>query len=165
MTRLLDRVQGPSPSYKVRRARLELWRMQAAGAADEVVRVSGPLRQRIPTDQETGQHVIQQSDGILWCSVCGLYTRKRQSRQFAAMCIGVARPSVTALKDCRHPTLRFAFRETTDVNAEVFALLAHTYRCRMRQYAQQLLFGCDAARCVCWPGETLVRPDNPLSLP
>ena len=165
MTTLLNRVQGPNPSYKVRKARLELWRRQAAGVADEVVRVSGPLRQRVPTDQETGQHVIQQSDGILWCSVCGLYTRKRQSRQFAAACTGVARPTVTALRDGRHPTRRFAFRETTDVCAEVFALPAHSYRCRLRQYAQQLLFGYDAARCDCWPGETLVRPDNPLSLP
>ena len=164
MTKLLDRVQGPTPSDAIRKARLGLWKQRSSRAVNDLVEVSGPIRSRTPTDQETGQHVIQQSDRILWCTQSSLYTRKRQSRQFAAACIGVARPSLVALKDACHPRLQCAFKQNSDACAEVFALLAHSYSCRIRQYAQQILFGFAAARCSCFSGETALRPDNPLSL-
>ena len=123
------------------------------------------VRKRLSTIEETGQHDIRQSDGVLWCSVCGHYTLKRQSRQFASVCTGVPRPSLAALKEGRHPVLGYAFRRTATAPAEVFALPAHSYSCRMRQYALQLCFGYDAASCSCMPGGVGARTGNPLSLP
>ena len=164
MTRLLDRVQGPIPSPAVRKARLTIRKMKSSRSVVTTVRLAGPVRTRQPTEQETGEHTIQQSDGMLWCSTCGLYTRKRQSRQFASICTGEARPSLNALRGGRHPVLQYSFRQTTETTAEAFALPAHSYSCRMRQYARQLVFGYDAARCTCMPGQTVADPRNPLSL-
>ena len=165
MTKLLDRVQGSQPSLAVRRARLRLWRGRGSRTVDAVVKISGPIRERQSAIQETGQHDIRQSDGVLWCAVCGLYTLKRQSRQFASVCTGVPRTSLTALKEGKHPVLGYAFRQTTAAPAEVFALPAHSYSCRLRQYALQLCFGYDAASCSCMPEGVGARTDNPLSLP
>ena len=104
------------------------------------------------------------SDGTLWCQVCGLYTRKRQRRQFGVECTQVARASLAALREGRHPMRAFKFRRTTPVIAEIFARAAHTANCIVRQESMRLLEGYDAMSCDCFPPSEGARHDLPLTL-
>ena len=129
-----------------------------------MMQVVGPLRTRVPAPDETGGHELMLSDGNVWCNDCGLYSRKRQSRQFGVVCTQVARASLAALREGRHLVPGFQFRETRKVIAEVFARSAHTPACTVRQESQRLLFGYDTMSWSCVPISENARQDNPLTL-
>ena len=151
MNRIIDRVQGSRPSKRIRQLRLHVWQQARRARPTPDVKVAGPLRTRIPAPEETGDHELMLSDGNVWCYQCGLYSRKRQSRQFGVACTQVARASLAALRDGRHPINGFHFRDTHKVMAEVFARAAHTPQCIVRQESQRLLYGHDAMSCTCFP--------------
>ena len=161
MNRLMDRVQGRRPSKKIRQLRLHVWQQARRGNVPQVAQLSGPVRTRVPTPDETGNHELMLSDGTIWCQQCGLYTRKRQSRQFGVECTQVARASLAALREGRHPVRAFKFRRTTHAVAEVFARPAHTAECTVRQESMRFLGGYDSMSCICNPPSLGARCDNP----
>ena len=151
MHRIMDRVQAIQPSKRIRLLRLQVMQQARRRTHTPGVKVAGPIRTRVPAPEETGGHELMLSDGNVWCNECGLYSRKRQSRQFGVVCTQVARPSLAALRDGRHPVKGFHFRNTRKVMAEVFARAAHTPRCIVRQESQRLLYGHEAMSCTCFP--------------
>lgn len=118
MMMLRDRVGGPIPSQRVLNERLKVIQQTRRGRVTPLTSCLGPMRERLPTVDETGGHELMISDGTVWCYDCALYTRRRQSRQFANECTQVARPSLTALRDGRHPRHSFLFRSAEHVVAE-----------------------------------------------
>ena len=164
MNRIIDRVQGSRPSKRIRQLRLHVWQQARRGRRTPSTQVAGPLRTRIPSPEETGGHELMLSDGNVWCNECGLYSRKRQSRQFGVACTQVARASLAALREGRHPVKGFHFRDTHKVMAEVFARAAHTAQCIVRQESQRLLYEHDAMSCSCFPPSEGARQDNPFTL-
>ena len=117
----------------------------------QTTHVAGPVRTRVPTPDETGSHELMLSDGTLWCCQCGLYTRKRQSRQFGVQGTQVARASLMALREGRHLVHAFKFRQTTKLVAEAFARPTHTAQCTVRQESMRFLSGYDNMSCTCFP--------------
>lgn len=165
MNRIIDRIEGVQPSKRSRQLRLRVWQQARRGKRTPITQFAGPLRTRIPAPDETRGHELMLSDGNVRCQHCGLYSRKIQSKQFGMVYTQVARASLPALREGRHPMRRSQFRETRRVMAEVFARPAHTADCTATQKSQRILFWYDEMTCSCFPINENARPDNPLSLP